>query len=244
VIRPWPLDNAAEVASGWHVIGTGRAGEHEAGRDQVGAAAFILTLRARGLRDTAVLGAMERVPRELFAPQRFADLARTDVSLPLACGQTMTAPATVASMLVALGLEPGQRVLEIGTGSGYVTALLAKLGGRVRTVERYATLAEGAGARLRLAGLSEAATVTVGDGLALDNESGRFDRILVNGSAKAVPPMLTSLIAPGGRLVGALSAEGLPRLARVERGEDGQLRYDLGPPLRLAPLTAGQALSL
>ena len=226
------------------MIGTERAGEDAARRAQVGAAAFILTLRARGLRDTAVLGAMERVPRELFAPQRFADLARTDVSLPLACGQTMTAPATVASMLVALGLEPGQRVLEIGTGSGYVTALLAKLGGRVRTVERYATLAEGAGARLRLTGLSEAADVMVGDGLSLSDEGGRYDRILVNGAAKAVPPILTSLIAPGGRLVGALSAGGLPRLARVERGGDGQLRYDLGPPLRLAPLTVGRALSL
>ena len=227
------------------MIGEKRAGEDATRREQVGAAAFILTLRARGLRDTAVLGAMERVPREMFAPQRFADLARTDVSLPLACGQTMTAPATVASMLVALGLEPGQRVLEIGTGSGYVTALLAKLGVRVRTVERYATLAEGAGARLRLAGLSDGATVTVGDGLALSDESGRFDRILVNGSAKAVPPMLTSLIAPGGRLVGALSAaDGLPRLSRVERGDDGQLRYDLGPPLRIAPLTMGRALSL
>ena len=212
--------------------------------ERIGAAAFILTLRARGLRDKAVLGAMERVPRELFAPQRFADLARTDVSLPLACGQTMTAPATVAAMLVALGLEAGQRVLEIGTGSGYVSALLAKLGGRVRTVERYATLAEGAGGRLRLAGLSEAVTVTVGDGLAPDQDGGRYDRILVNGAARTVPILLTSLLAPGGRLVGALAAAGLPRLARVERGGDGQLRYDLGGPLRIAPLTAGRAVSL
>lgn len=211
---------------------------------QVGAAAFILTLRARGLRDTAVLGAMERVPRELFAPPRFADLARTDVSLPLPCGQTMTAPGTVASMLVALGVEPGQRILEIGAGSGYVTALLAKLGGRVRTVERYATLAEGAEARLRLAALSDAVVVTVGDGLSPGREDARYDRILVNGAAKAVPPILTSLLAPGGRLVGAMSVGSLPRLARVERAVDGQLRYDLGPPLRIAPLTPGRAVSL
>src|SRR4051795_12809209 len=102
-------------------------------------AAFVLALRARGVRNTAVLGAMERARRELFAPRRFADLARTDVALPLPCGQTMTAPSVVAAMLVALGAESGGRALEIGTGSGWVTAALVKLGCRVHTVERYAT---------------------------------------------------------------------------------------------------------
>src|SRR5918912_4204495 len=79
------------------------------------AAAFALALRARGFRNPVVLGAMERAPRELFAPRRFADLARTDVALPLPCGQTMTAPSVVATMLVALGAESGGRALEIGT---------------------------------------------------------------------------------------------------------------------------------
>ena len=100
-------------------------------------------LRARGIRDTTVLRAMELVPREIFAPpRRFTDLARKDVALPLPCGQTMTVPRTVASMLVALGVEPHHRVLEIGTGSGYVTALLARLGREVVSVERFGTLAE------------------------------------------------------------------------------------------------------
>src|SRR3954468_21011056 len=90
-----------------------RHADHQA----VEAAAFILALRARGVRNTAVLGAMERARRELFAPRRFADLARTDVALPLPCGQTMTAPSVVATMLVALAPEGG-RALEIGTGSG------------------------------------------------------------------------------------------------------------------------------
>src|SRR4051812_10872315 len=119
-----------------------RHADHQA----VEAAAFILALRPRGVRNTAVLGAMERARRELFAPRRFADLARTDVALPLPCGQTMTAPSVVAAMLSALAPEGG-RALEIGTGSGWVTAVLARSGCRVCTVERYATLAESAAGR-------------------------------------------------------------------------------------------------
>src|SRR5829696_9378415 len=102
--------------------------DREAPREAVDAASFVLSLRARGIRDTAVLGAMERVRRDLFAPRRFADLARTDVALPLSCGQTMTAPSVVATMLVALGAESGGRALEIGTRSRWGTAVLAKLG--------------------------------------------------------------------------------------------------------------------
>jgi protein-L-isoaspartate(D-aspartate) O-methyltransferase len=203
-----------------------------------------MALRARGIRDIGVLGAMERVPRELFAPRRFADLSRTDVSLPLPCGQTMTAPGTVAAMLVALDAKRGQRVLEVGTGTGYVTALLAKLGCRVHTIERFATLAESAAARFAIAGVGEAITATAGDGLAPDLPTGGFERILLNGAVVAVPPALTSLLAAGGRLVGAIASGGFPRLIRIERQADGNLREDLGGALRLAPLVAGAAASL
>src|SRR5215204_1147786 len=137
--------------------------DREAPREAVDAASFVLSLRARGIRDTAVLGAMERVRRDLFAPRRFADLARNDVALPLACGQTMTAPRTVATMLVELGVEEGQRVLEIGTGSGYVSALLARLGGLVHSVERFATLAESAAEHLRIA-QADGVRIEIGDG--------------------------------------------------------------------------------
>ena len=208
-----------------------------AAREAVEAASFILGLRARGVRDTAVLGAMERVPRELFAPRRFADLSRTDIALPLACGQTMTAPTVVATMLVALGAEPGQRVLEIGTGSGYVTALLARLGCRVHTIERCAPLAEEAGARLANAGTVGSIALEIGDGLAPNLDGARFDRILVNGAAPALPPALTSLLAPGGRLVGALIVEGSPRLAKIERSHQGVLAQAFGAPLRISSLT-------
>ncbi|HEX8665039.1 MAG TPA: methyltransferase domain-containing protein [Beijerinckiaceae bacterium] len=211
----------------------------DAPREAVDAASFVLSLRARGIRDTAVLSAMERVRRELFAPRRFADLARTDVSLPLPCGQTMTAPSAVAAMLVALGAEPGQRVLEIGTGSGYVTALLSRMLCRVVTVERYEALAEEAQIRLGIAGLDRDVEIGVGNGLRLDLGAERFDRVLVNGAVPALPAAVTDLIGDGGRLVGGLSLDGFPRLVRIERGEGG-LTHVLGGPLRLAPLVGGR----
>jgi protein-L-isoaspartate(D-aspartate) O-methyltransferase len=102
--------------------------------EAVGVASFLLSLRSRGIRDIHILRAMELVPRDVFAPRRFSDLSRTDVSLPLPCGQTMTAPGTVAAMLVALGVGPEHRVLEIGTGSGYNAALLSMLAGPTGSV--------------------------------------------------------------------------------------------------------------
>jgi protein-L-isoaspartate(D-aspartate) O-methyltransferase len=210
----------------------------DAPREAIDAASFVLSLRARGIRDTAVLSAMERVRRELFAPRRFGDLARTDVSLPLPFGQTMTAPSTVAAMLVALSPEAGQRVLEIGTGSGYVTALLARIGCRVTTVERYEALAEEAQIRLGIAGLEGEIEMGVGDGLAVDLGEARFERILVNGAAPVIPDHVPALLAPGGRLVAGLSLDGFPRLTRIDRGEDGALTQALGGPLRLSALVA------
>jgi protein-L-isoaspartate(D-aspartate) O-methyltransferase len=225
------------------MIRTARALD-EAVADRIEAAAFVMSLRARGLRDAAVLGVMERVPRELFAPRRFADLARSDIALPLACGQTMTAPGTVATMLVALAPRPGQRVLEIGTGSGYVSALLARLGCRVHTIERYASLAQAAVARFGIAGLTDGITAEVGDGLAPALPEGSFDRILVNGSVSLPCATLTALIGPRGRLVGATVVEGAPRLLRLERAEDGHIEEHLGGPLRLSRLVPGRAASL
>ena len=220
--------------------------DHTGGADQaaqIGAAAFVLSLRARGIRDTAVLGAMERVPRELFAPRQFTDLARTDVALPLPCGQTMTGPSTVAVMLTALNVQPGLEVLEVGTGSGYITALLAKLGCIVHTIERYTTLMESARERLKIAGLADTVSFEIGDGLA-ERSGVRFDRVLLNGSSPSVPTTITSLISPGARLVGAVTLDGLPRLVKVDRLPDGELKQEFGGPVRLSPLVAGPATSL
>jgi protein-L-isoaspartate(D-aspartate) O-methyltransferase len=216
--------------------------DHREDEQAIGTASFVLSLRARGIRDIALLRAMELVPREVFAPRRFSDLSRTDVALPLPCGQTMTAPRTVAAMLLALGVQPGQRVMEVGTGTGYVTALLAKLGAEVHSVERFNTLAESAAQHLRIVETG-GTRIEVGDGLAARPRD-RFDRILLNGAVGAIPSSVTSLLAPGGRLVGALSAGGAPRLVRIDRQEDGELRQEPGAHLRIAPLVTGVATTL
>ncbi len=210
--------------------------------EAIGVASFILSLRAKGIRDTALLRAMELVPRDVFAPRRFRDLARTDVALPLPCGQTMTGPNTVAAMLLELGVVPGQRILEVGTGTGYVTALLARLGAEVTTVERFNTLAESAAQHLKIVEAGKV-RMEIGDGLATRVRD-RFDRILLNGARPEIPVSLTSLLGPGGRLVGALSTEEGPRLVRIERQADGELSQRVGALLRISPLVTGIAATL
>jgi protein-L-isoaspartate(D-aspartate) O-methyltransferase len=206
-------------------------------------AAFVLGLRARGVRDAAVLGAMERVPREAFAPLAFRDLARRDLALPLPCGQTMTAPSVIATMLAALNPQ-GARVLEIGTGSGYATALLLRLGcAEVVSLERYATLARNARSRLDALGFG-AAMVGLADGCAPPEEAGGFDRILVNGTLRDLPQALIARLNPGGRLIGALAGPAGPRLVAIAQEADGPWRQVRETPLRIGPLTPGLAAIL
>lgn len=214
--------------------------------EAVGAASFILSLRGRGIRDTGVLRAMERVSREAFAPSRFSHLARSDIALPLSCGQTMTAPAVVATMLTALSVEPGHRILEIGTGSGYVTALLVQLGASVQSIERFRTLMEAAGRNLQSQEAVDRTHLIIGDGLAAPDMhvEERFDRILVNGALPSLPPTLTSRLSINGRLVGAVVGEGGPHLILIERREDGTLSQERAGPVRLAPLAGGMAEAL
>jgi protein-L-isoaspartate(D-aspartate) O-methyltransferase len=208
--------------------------------DEIGA--FVLGLRAQGVRDLPLLRAMEQVPRGIFAPRRFADLARADVAVPLPCGQTMTMPGVVAQMITALRLTDGQHVLELGTGSGYVTALLAHMGGQVTSLERYQTLA--LAAHERLEGLHIKAELQHADGLAVGRQHAQFDRILVNGVVDVLPEGLLSRLETGGRLVGAIRVDGLARLVSVQKGVDGRLDHQLGVAIRLTPLVAGVSQAL
>src|SRR4051812_24298951 len=112
-------------------------------------AALLLKLRTQGIRNIDVLRAIETIPRETFVPHQLADLAQRDLPLPIACGQTMSEPSLVARMLEALDVRHDHRVLEIGTGSGYVTAILAILARQVVSIERFHTLANGALTRTR-----------------------------------------------------------------------------------------------
>ena len=142
--------------------------------------AFLLGLRGRGISDIAVLRALEVAPRESFVPRQYADLAWRDIALPIACGQTMPEPWLVARMMESLGVSAAHRVLEIGSGSGYATAILAQLAGEVVSFERYRSLAVEARTRLEALGFSNA-SIHWDDGLAAAAEAGRFDRILVHG---------------------------------------------------------------
>jgi protein-L-isoaspartate(D-aspartate) O-methyltransferase len=180
-------------------------------QEAVGVASFLLSLRSRGIRDTGILRAMELVPRDVFAPRRFSDLSRTDVALPLPCGQTMTAPRTVAAMLVALAAGEGHRVLEVGTGTGYVSALLSRLGAEVHSVERFNTLAEAAIQHLKIV-KAERVRIEIGDGLAARPRE-RFDRILLNGAVAEVPPAVTALLGPSS----AVTAGGTSATAPLSR---------------------------
>jgi protein-L-isoaspartate(D-aspartate) O-methyltransferase len=199
---------------------------------------FLLALRAQGVSDLSVLRAMERVSRVIFAPARYADLSRTDVSIPLACGQTMTPPNVVASFLVSLGIEPGQRVLEIGTGSGYVTALMTEMGGHVVSLERFHALALAAYERLNGLGM-RGVELQHADGLQATRLLGRFDRIILNGVVDLVPEGLLQRLVPGGRLVGAIRVDDVPRKVVVSRVGDNAVDHQLGGVVRLTRLVLG-----
>jgi protein-L-isoaspartate(D-aspartate) O-methyltransferase len=194
-------------------------------------------LRARGVTDEPVLAAMERVPRHAFAPERYRDQAYQDHPLPIGEGQTISQPYIVALMLEALELLPTHRVLEIGTGSGYVTALLAELTGQVISIERHESLAESARRLLADLGYSNARVVT-GDGTRGFPEAAPYDAIMVSAAALAVPPALLAQLAEGGRMIIPVGADDAQQL-RLLRMENGQPTIQLRELCRFVPLITG-----
>src|SRR4029079_6535403 len=163
-------------------------------------ARLILALRSQGVTDAKVLGAIEATPRELFTPALFKERAFEDSALPIACGQTISQPFIVGLMTQALKVDRRDRVLEIGTGSGYQTTILAKLSRLVYTVERYRTLLREAEARFKALGLLNVIT-KFGDGGEAWPEQAPFDRILVTAAAPDEPTKLLEQLKPNGVLV-------------------------------------------
>lgn len=205
------------------------------------AMAFVLRLRGRGVRDLAVLRAMEMAPRALFLPQRQRGHAFRDMALPIGCGQTTAQPSIIAVMLEALSLDADCDVLEIGSGTGYATALLAQIARRVAGAERYRGLALEAGARLMRLGYSNA-RVAWADGLAPPDSAARFSRILVHACALEPPAVLLAQLAtPGVMVFGAPGPRGaIMRLRREAHGDT----LDKRGACRLGLLEHGVSLAL
>jgi protein-L-isoaspartate(D-aspartate) O-methyltransferase len=170
----------------------------------------------RGVRDPRLLAAMRDVPRHRFVPEAMAGDAYQDRPLPIGEGQTISQPYMVAAMTVALAPGAGDRVLEVGTGSGYQAAILARLAGSVVTIERHPALAARAIATIEALGIVNV-RVVVGDGSNGYPDEAPYDRILVTAGAPAVPERLKDQLADGGRLVIPVGSEGLQHLIVVER---------------------------
>jgi protein-L-isoaspartate(D-aspartate) O-methyltransferase len=178
-------------------------------------------LRARGIADERVLAAMDAVPREAFLPEGRADLAYVDAALPIEGGQTISQPYIVARMTELLATEPGQRVLEIGTGSGYQAAILAAMGCRVVSIERLPELADAARRRLGTLGLAESVEIRVGDGTLGDPEGAPYPGIIVTAAAPRVPEALREQLDPdGGRLVVPVGSRWQQELTLIVRHGD------------------------
>lgn len=185
-------------------------------------------LVARGIRDGRVLEAMETVPRHRFVPPGLEERAYDDLALPIGHGQTISQPFMVARMTEALGLRGGERVLEVGTGSGYQAAVLGSLGARVWSVEIVAPLAERARETLRAVGLGERVHVEFGDGTLGGPAGALYDAILVTAGAPGIPRPLLRQLADGAPLVLPMGEADLQGLVRIRRGPAGLVEEYLG----------------
>jgi protein-L-isoaspartate(D-aspartate) O-methyltransferase len=201
---------------------------------------LILTLRNAGITDQATLAAIEATPRELFAPKALADQAYFDQPLPIDCGQTLSQPLIVALMTQMLDLHPEHRVLEIGAGSGYQTAILARLAKEVVSIERWPELL--GQARARLAGLGiENVELRLGDGALGAPDAAPFDRIMVTAAAPERPDALIAQLAEGGVLVAPVGPSGEDqKLMRYVRSGQ-RIATETLAPVRFVPLLPGVA---
>ncbi len=203
-------------------------------------AALAEFLRESGIRDERVLAAFAEVPRELFVPEQLRGSADADYPLPIGCGQTISQPFVVAYMTERLRLSGEERVLEVGTGSGYQTAILARLAEEVFSIEIVPELAARARDVLVLKlGLANVRLRT-GDGALGWPGEAPFDRVIVTAAATEVPPALVAQLAPGGRMILPVGETPEVQMLRlVDRGNDGVTAQTDLLPVRFVPLTHG-----
>ncbi len=206
-------------------------------------ARLVLGLRSNGVTDPQVLNAIERTPRDLFVPNLFQERAWEDSALPIACGQTISQPLIVGMMTQALTLEPRSRVLEIGTGSGYQTAVLSRLARLVYSIERYRTLLKDAEARLKGLGLMNIIT-KFGDGGEGWPEQAPFDRIMVTAAMDAAPKVLLSQLKRNGVLVAPIGRGPVQSLKRYVGDGHGGFSEEALTDVRFVPLLGGVAKEL
>ncbi|AKH88121.1 protein-L-isoaspartate(D-aspartate) O-methyltransferase [Edwardsiella tarda] len=200
---------------------------------------LIQQLMRQGIRDEAVLKAIAEVPRERFIDEAMSHKAYDNTALPIGLGQTISQPYMVARMTELLALQPNSRVLEIGTGSGYQTAVLAHLAPHVYSVERIKSLQWQAKRRLKQLDLHNVST-RHGDGWQGWASRGPFDAIIVTAAAPEIPPALLAQLAEGGRLVLPVGEAAQPQfLRRIQRRGDEYLVESI-EPVRFVPLVGGE----
>ena len=199
---------------------------------------FLYTLRSKGVTDTRVLTAMEQIDRGLFVKGLFADRAYEDMPLPISCGQTISQPSVVGLMTQALDISPRDKVLEVGTGSGYQAAVLSKLARRVYTIDRHRRLVAEARTLFTALDLTNIIAIVADGSFGLPDQA-PFDRILVTAAAEDPPgPLLAQLKIGGIMVVPVGQSDAVQTLIRVRRTEDG-LTYDELRPVRFVPLLEG-----
>lgn len=199
---------------------------------------FVFALRSRGVTDARVLSAMERIDRGAFVRGTFADRAYEDMPLPISCGQTISQPSVVGLMTQALRVGPRDKVLEVGTGSGYQAAILSVLARRVYTVERHRGLTQAAEAIFDRLNLSNITALTADGSFGLASQE-PFDRILVTAAAEDPPgPLLAQLKIGGIMVVPVGQSDAVQSLIRVTRTEGGY-DYEELRQVRFVPLVEG-----
>jgi|TARA_B110000238_G_scaffold185068_1_gene212996 protein-L-isoaspartate(D-aspartate) O-methyltransferase len=199
---------------------------------------FLYALRSKGVTDKRVLEAMESIDRGPFVRGLFADRAYEDMPLPIACGQTISQPSVVGLMSQALNISPRDKVLEVGTGSGYQAAILSKLARRVYTVDRYRRLVREAREIFDMLDLTNITALT-GDGSFGLPEQAPFDRIIVTAAAEDPPgPLLAQLKMGGIMVVPVGQSDTVQSLIKVHKTESG-LEYSELRPVRFVPLLEG-----